>query len=156
MSIFDLASPDQPLLLSTYEHVSSCDPVVVSGKYAYVTLYNGDICHMNTNELQVIDITQLKSPQLYKKYSMVNPHGLGIDKNVLFICDGNDGLKIFDATDPDNITARQLAHYPGINARDIIPFENIAIVIGTDGLYQYDYSKLTNIKLLSKINISRQ
>ena len=156
MSIFDLTSPDQPALLSTYEHIYSCDPVVVSGKYAYVTLYNGDICHMNVNELQLIDITNLKSPQLYTKYSMTNPHGLGIDKNILFICDGSDGLKIFDATNPDNITARQLAHYPGINATDIIPFENIAIVIGTDGLYQYDYSTLTNIKLLSKINISKQ
>jgi len=156
MSIFDLTSPDQPALLSTYEHIYSCDPVVVSDKYAYVTLYNGDICHMNTNELQLIDITNLKSPQLYTKYSMANPHGLGIDKNILFICDGSDGLKIFDAANPDSIAARQLAHYPGINATDVIPFENIAIVIGADGLYQYDYSKLTNIKLLSKINISRQ
>jgi hypothetical protein len=156
MSIFDLTSPDQPALLSTYEHIYSCDPVVVSDKYAYVTLYNGDICHMNTNELQLIDITNLKSPQLYTKYSMTNPHGLGIDKNLLFICDGSDGLKIFDATNPDSIAVRQLAHYPGINATDIIPFENIAIVIGTDGLYQYDYSKLTNVILLSKINISKQ
>ena len=155
MSIFDLTSPDQPVLLSTYEHISSCDPVVVSGKYAYVTLYNGDICHMNTNELQLIDISNLKDPQLYTKYSMTNPHGLGIDNNVLFICDGNDGLKIFDATTPDGIAARQLAHYPDINAIDIIPFDSIAIVIGTDGLYQYDYSKLTDIKFLSKINISK-
>jgi len=156
MSIFDLASPDQPVLLSTYEHIYSCDPVVVKDKYAYVTLYNGDICHMNTNELQLIDITNLKAPQLYTKYSMTNPHGLGIDKNLLFICDGSDGLKIFDASNPDSIAVRQLAHYPGINATDIIPFENIAIVIGTDGLYQYDYSKLTNVKLLSKINIVKQ
>jgi len=156
MSIFDLGSPDQPVLLSTYEHIYSCDPVVVSDKYAYVTLYNGDICHMNTNELQLIDITNLKSPQLHTKYPMTNPHGLGIDKNLLFICDGSDGLKIFDNANPDSIAVRQLAHYPGINATDIIPSENIAIVIGTDGLYQYDYSKLTNIKLLSKINIVKQ
>ena len=153
MSIFDLASPDQPVLLSTYEHIYSCDPVVVHGDYAYVTLYNGDICHMNTNELQVIDISDLKNPVLYTKYQMTNPHGLGIDQNLLFICDGSDGLKVFDATNADSIASRQLAHYPGINAQDIIPFENIAIVIGTDGLYQYDYSKLADVKLLSKINI---
>jgi hypothetical protein len=153
MSIFDLASPDHPVLLSTYEHIYSCDPVVVSGKYAYVTLYNGDICHMNTNELQLVDITDLKNPTLYKKYQMANPHGLGIDQNLLFICDGSEGLKVFDKTNPDSIAVKQLAHYPGIDATDIIPFENIAIVIGADGLYQYDYSKLTDIKLLSKITI---
>ena len=153
MSIFDITLPDQPALLSTYEHIYSCDPVVVHGNYAYVTLYQGDICHMNTNELQVIDISDLKNPLFHTKYPMTNPRGLGMDQNLLFICDGSDGLKVFDASDVDSIATRQLAHYPGINAQDIIPFENIAIVIGTDGLYQYDYSELTDIKLLSKINI---
>ncbi len=153
MSIYDLTAPDQPVLLSQYEHIYSCDPVVVKGHYAYVTLYNGDICHMNTNELQLIDITDLKNPSLYTTYQMTNPHGLGLDQNLLFICDGSDGLKIFDASNPDSISSRQLAHYPNINAIDVIPIENIAMVIGTDGLYQYDYSQLKNIKLLSKIAI---
>jgi hypothetical protein len=153
MSIYNLTSPDQPVLLSTYEHINSCDPVVVNDKYAYVTLYNGDICHMDTNELQLVDISNLKSPQLYTKYPMTNPHGLGLDHNLLFICDGNDGLKIFDASNPDSISHRQLAHYPGINALDIIPYQNVAMTIGSDGLYQYDYSNLSNIKLLSKIQI---
>ncbi|MBS1505489.1 MAG: hypothetical protein JSS79_02475 [Bacteroidetes bacterium] len=153
MAIFDLASPDQPLLLSTYDHIYSCDPVVVQGNYAYVTLYNGDICHNNTNELQVIDITNLKSPSLRNTYKMTNPHGLGIDQNTLFICDGADGLKVYDASNPDSIGARMIAHYPNINAVDLIPYQNVAMVIGTDGLYQYDYSQPKNIKLLSKISI---
>lgn len=155
MSIFDLASPDAPVWLSTYEHIYSCDPVVVSGKYAYVTLYDGDICHANVNTLQVIDLSNLKIPAFRAKYPMTNPHGLGVDQNLLFICDGSDGLKIFDDSNPDSIAARQLAHYPGINVKDVIPFENVAIAIGADGLYQYDYSVLTNIKLLSKINIAK-
>ncbi len=153
MSIYDLTSPGQPVLLSQFQHIYSCDPVVVQGNYAYVTLYNGNICHNNTNELQVIDITDLKNPSLHTTYPMTNPHGLGIDKNLLFICDGSDGLKIFDASSPDNISSRQLARYPVGNALDVIPLDNIALVIGADGLYQYDYSKLNNIKLLSKIEI---
>ncbi len=156
MSIYDLTSPSQPLLLSQYEHIYSCDPVVVQGHFAYVTLYNGDICHMNTNELQLIDITDLKNPSLYTTYPMTNPHGLAMDQNLLFICDGSDGLKIFDASNPDSISSRQLARYPVSNALDVIPFNNIALVIGSDGLYQYDYSKLNNIKLLSKIEIIKQ
>lgn len=153
MAIFDLASPGQPTLLSTYEHIYSCDPVVVQGNYAYVTLYNGDICHNNTNELQVIDITNLKSPSLRNTYKLTNPHGLGIDQNTLFICDGTDGLKVYDASNPDSIGTRMIAHYPNINALDLIPYQNVAMVIGTDGLYQYDYSQPKNIKLLSKIGI---
>ncbi len=153
MAIYDLTLPDQPTLLSSYQHVYSCDPVVVQGNFAYVTLYNGDICHNNTNELQVIDITDLKNPALHATYAMTNPHGLGIDQSTLFICDGSDGLKVYDATNPDNIGSKLLAHYPNINALDIIPFQNIAMVIGTDGLYQYDYTQVNNIKLLSKIAI---
>ena len=153
MAIYDISSPGQPSLLSTYEHIYSCDPVVAQGDYAYVTLYNEDICHNNTNELQVIDIKDLKNPSLVTKYSMTNPHGLGLDENLLFICDGDSGLKIFDATNPNTIDSHLLASYPGINAFDVIPFQNVALVIGKDGLYQYDYSNLKSMKLLSKIAI---
>lgn len=153
MAIYDISSPGQPSLLSTYEHIYSCDPVVAQGNYAYVTLYNGDICHNNTNELQVIDIKDLKNPSMLTKYAMTNPHGLGLDENLLFICDGNAGLKIFDATDPNKIDSNLLASYPDINAFDVIPYQNVALVIGKDGLYQYDYSNLKSMKLLSKIAI---
>jgi len=156
MSIYDLTAPDQPALLSTYEHIYSCDPVIVQGNFAYVTLYNGDVCHMNTNELQLVDISDLKNPVLHTTYQMTNPHGLGLDQNLLFICDGSDGLKIFDASNPDEIGSRLLAHYPNIYATDIIPYQNIAIVIGSDGLYQYDYSNLKSVQMLSKIQIVKQ
>jgi hypothetical protein len=48
-----------------------------------------------------------------------------------------------------------VAHYNNISALDIIPFENTAMMIGADGLYQYDYTDLKNIKLLSKIAIAK-
>ncbi len=153
MYIYDLINPDQPQQLSAYEHIYSCDPVVVEGDYAFVTLYDGDICHNNTNQLEVINIADLTAPSLTKIYPFTNPHGLGIDNGILFICDGLDGLKIFDASDVNTIADKLLAHYPGINALDIIPFHNVAMMIGSDGLYQYDYSDVKNIKLLSKIAI---
>ena len=153
MSIYNISAPDQPTLLSTYEHIYSCDPVVVQGNYAYVTLHNGEVCHVNMNELEVVDIKDLKSPVMLTKYAMTNPHGLALDSNLLFICDGSDGLKIYDATDPNSISSHLLMQYPGINAIDVIPYQNVAMVIGADGLYQYDYSNLKQMKLLSKIEI---
>ena len=44
MYIFDLQEPTKPTLLSHYAHVRSCDPVVVEGNYAYVTLRSGSVC----------------------------------------------------------------------------------------------------------------
>ena len=153
MYIFDLTDPQKPSQISRYSHVRSCDPVVVEGDLAYVTLRSGTTCQGFTNQLEVIDIKDLKNPVLLKIYPMTNPHGLGIDNKKLFICDGDDGLKIYDATDHLNITANQLAHYKNINTYDVIPFQNVAIMTGKDGIYQFDYSDPQNIKLLSKLSI---
>lgn len=155
MYIYDLKNPLTPGLLSKFGHFRSCDPVVVDDSFAYVTLRNGNSCQGFTNELEVVDITNLSAPRLVKTFPMTNPHGLGIDNKILFICDGADGLKIFDATDVNAIDANRLAHYPGIQALDIIPFQNIAIMISNDGLYQYNYADPKNINLISKLAIAR-
>jgi hypothetical protein len=153
MHIFNISNPAQPVGVSTYQHIRSCDPVVVQGKYAYVTLRSGTQCQGFTNQLEVIDIEDLTSPQLVKVYPMTNPFGLGIDNDLLFVCDGNDGLKVFLADDVMAIDQNLVAHYKSINAFDVIPLNNILIMIGLNGLYQYDYSDPQNISLLSHISI---
>ncbi|HEY9045262.1 MAG TPA: hypothetical protein VIN08_05175 [Ohtaekwangia sp.] len=153
MYILDISDPAVPKTLTTYSHIRSCDPVVVDGNYAYVTLRSGTTCQGFTNQLEVIDIQNLQSPQLLKTYPMTNPHGLGKDNTTLFICDGSDGLKVYDASDINTIDKKQLAHYDGINAYDVIPFDNVLMMIGENGLYQYDYSDPANIKLLSHLAI---
>jgi hypothetical protein len=127
----------------------------VEGDYAYVTLRDGNACGGFTNQLEVVNIKDLTKPILERTYPMKNPHGLGIDNTLLFICDGSDGLKIYDASDINKIADNQLAHYGDINTLDIIPYQHIAMMIGTDGLYQYDYSDIKNIKLLSKLPIAK-
>jgi hypothetical protein len=47
-----------------------------------------------------------------------------------------------------------LARYNNINAYDVIPFNNTLMLIGSDGFYQYDYSNLDSIFLLSYIPVS--
>lgn len=154
MHIYDNADPANPVRLSTFAHVRSCDPVVADDKYAYVTLRNGNTCGGFTNQLDVIDITNLSSPRLVKSYQMSNPHGLGLDyeNNTLFVCDGTSGLKVYDANNPlsldKNILSRKTGH-----TFDVIPYKNIAIVTGNDGISQYDYSDPRNLKLLSKISV---
>ena len=153
MYIVDISSPESPTMLANYRHVTSCDPVVVDDKYAYVTLRSENLCQAGANLLEVIDIENPREPELVKSYAMANPHGLGIDDKTLFLCDGYEGLKAFDATDVLNITSNQLAHYKGINATDVIPFKNLLMMIGTDGIFQYDYSNPKDIKLLSQIRV---
>jgi hypothetical protein len=153
MFILDLKNPETPTTISKYEHLRSCDPVVVEGDYAYVTLRSGSACQGFTNQLEVIDIKEVKTPTIVATYAMTNPHGLGIDNGTLFICDGADGLKVFDASDVKTISQNQLAHFASIQSQDIIPYQNVAMMIGADGLYQYDYTNIKDIKLLSQLPI---
>lgn len=153
MHIMDISNPEAPSLLSTYQHIQSCDPVVVDDKYAYVTLRSGSTCQGFTNQLEVINIENLASPQLLQTYPMTNPYGLGIDEKTLFICDGSDGLKAFDVSDVNTISQHLLAHYKDISATDVIPFNDILMMIGEDGIFQYDYADPANMKLLSHIDV---
>ena len=63
--------------------------------------------------------------------------GLGIKDNMLFVCDGTAGLKLFDKTDPLNIDMKK--SFKNIQATDVIPLENTLIMIGGKTLYQYKY-----------------
>jgi hypothetical protein len=153
MVVYSLENPSKPEFVSELDHINACDPVVVQNDIAYVTLRAGTWCMNTTNQLDVIDISDITSPKLLKSYPMFNPHGLGIDNGILFICDGADGLKIYDATNPLAIQSNMIAHIPGIDTYDVIPLGEILLLIGQDGLFQYDYSDLQNIRLLSHIEV---
>ena len=101
----------------------------------------------------MVSIKEIAEPEELKAYPMEGPYGLGIDGSTLFICDGDAGLKVFDVTDPLAITDHQLAIFPDIFGYDVIPVKDVLLMIGDDGLYQYDYSDVTDIKLLSKIEV---
>jgi hypothetical protein len=121
-----------------------------------VTLRSGITCRNTTlNQLDVVDITDLRNPRLVKTYPMQNPHGLGKDGNTLFICDGTSGLKVYNAADVLAIDKNRLGTQ-NIHSYDVIPFGKVAIVVGNDGLYQYDYSDPKNLKLLSKIAVEKE
>ena len=151
--IFDLVNPQKPLQISSYDHISACDPVVTDGQYAYVTMRTGTMCANGQNLLEVIDISSITNPFLVKSYPMFNPHGIGVDVNLLFVCDGAAGLKIYDKTDPLAIITHQVAHYPDFDTYDVIPLNDILMLVGESGIYQYDYSDPGNIIQISHIAI---
>ncbi|MFZ2340693.1 MAG: hypothetical protein WAW07_13345 [Bacteroidales bacterium] len=154
MLIYDVTDATKPGLISHYDHITACDPVVADENYAYVTLRTGTSCMSNQNLLEVIDISSITTPYLVKSYPMYNPHGLGIDGDLLFICDGTAGLKIYDKSDPLDIINRKIAHYPGFFTYDVIPMNGTLMLVGEEGIYQYDYSDPQNIVELSQIPIT--
>ena len=152
--IYSVADPLAPKYCSFIGHVYGCDPVVVENNLAYVTVRAGNACGQNNNLLFVVDVRNVYSPYEIASYAMTNPKGLGIDKGTLFLCD--DGLKIFKADNPQTIIANQLAHYKGMDGFDVIPFDNVLMMIAEDGLYQYDYSDLRNITELGVLRFQNK
>jgi hypothetical protein len=150
MYMYDVQqSPEKPALIGSFTHIRACDPVIADDNYAYVTLNDSSACMGLNNQLQVIDIKDLGNSYEVKSYQLTHPVGLSKDGNNLFICDWKEGLKIYNASDVTNL---QLIK----QFRDGVDFEvvaenGLAIVLASDGLYQYDYSDLNNIRLISKL-----
>jgi len=156
MIIYDISIPLVPSAKTFFNHARSCDPVIVDDTLAYITLRSGTTCGGTVNCLDVVNIKNISSPSLLATFAMTNPHGLGKKGDLLFICDGDAGLKIFDASDPETVGYRMIYSYQNINAYDVIPVGDILVMIGDDGLYQYSYSDIQHISLLSKIEVKKE
>jgi hypothetical protein len=153
MFIYDITNPAYPGYTGQFNHARACDPVISDGNYAYVTLHDGTPCQGTDNQLDVIDVSNLSAPSLLKTYQMTNPHGLAKDNDLLFICDGRGGLKMYNTADPSNIILKK--HIVGVETYDAIAWNNDLIVVAKDGLYQYDYSNPTTLVQRSKISVHR-
>jgi len=154
MAIYSVEDPVKPTYCSTVSHVWGCDPVVVDNDLAYVTVRSGNFCGQTVDELLIIDVKDVYHPFPLVTYTMTHPKGLGIDNNALFLCD--DGLKVFKLGNPQTLIANQIAHEKGMDGFDVIPFDNVLMMIADNGLYQYDYSDINHIKQLSVIPIVKE
>lgn len=155
--IYDNKVPTNPSYLSQFNHATSCDPVFIENDFAYVTLRSGTRCEGFSNQLDILDVSNIMNPTLVKTYEMSNPHGLSVNDNIMYLCDGNDGLKVYDVTDKMNVDKNQIFHDANKATYDVIvtPTRDLLLVIGDDGLYQYDRSNPNNLTQLSHIPVEK-
>lgn len=154
MQIWDNQNPEQPTFLSEFTHARACDPVFVKDNFAYVTLRDGNACQGFVNQLDLIDISDITNPKLEKTFQMDNPHGLSIDGDNLFLCEGTHGLKVFDIEDPKKLGNNKIDHIKDISAYDVIAVpgaSDVLLMIGDGGFFQYDYSNPKKLKEISRI-----
>ncbi len=157
--IYTIQQDGIPSQTSTYTYefpILPCDPVVANDTYAYVTLHDGETdgpCGgwNIVNELKIFNVEDITNPELLISYPMSRPKGLGLDGTTLFVCDDWAGLKVFDVSDPYNLT--MIAHFDYFQAFDVIPLDGLLLCVGTDNVYQFDYTDLNNIQEVSRIPI---
>lgn len=152
--IYGLDNPKKPELIGMYKHTESCDPVVVEGDRAYITLRGGTECNHQVNRLEIVDISNPRKPRRISSTKMRNPHGLAVDCGYVYLCDGDAGLKVIDATKPNRPRVeKQLKEIK--NSYDVIALqrEKLLILVGDGQLIQYDYTQKTDLKKLSKVSV---
>jgi hypothetical protein len=155
MYIYSIANPASPEFVFRYAHIVSCDPVVVQGNRAYVTLRNSEsACWRGVNTLEIIDITNPNNPQLVQQHPMTSPGGLAIDGACLFVCEGAHGLKMFNVA---NDQVQLLTELTDIHAYDVIALDGRLTLTGEDGVFQYQYDcSSSTLDLISKIPVQRE
>lgn len=163
MYIYKLDNKGIPQLSSrteygAFEDFTACDPIVALDDIAYVTLSTdfevrtcGDSRLIPVNELRVYDIIDIERPRLINSIEMIEPKGLAVDGNWLFVCEKNHGLKVFDISTQEAPVL--LHHFPGFKAYDVIPVKGLLLVVGPDDLYQYDYTDMDNMSQISRIRL---
>ena len=103
---------------------------------------------MSAYNIKILNTSYYYNNPVYKtRKNIYSPLDLSADVNNLFVCDS--GLKVFDITNVAKITIKK--HF-NIEAQNVLSSNGNLIILGTTGLFQYQYVNDT-INLLSKINI---
>jgi hypothetical protein len=154
MYIYSIADAEHPTFIFRYQHIVACDPVVVQGNRAYVTMRSsGGNCNRTINQLDIIDITDPYTPKLLHSYPMTAPYGLGVSGNLLFLCEGEAGFNVYDITNEHNIQLTD--QRSDFFAYDVIIRNGMATVTGEDGIFQLSYSGIGKLTVVSKIPVTR-
>lgn len=133
-------NPAVPTVVSSVQHIRSCDPVVVQNDIAFSTLSNMASCGGGINELMVLDVKNAAKPIILAEYFLeTTPLGLGVIGNNLFVCHGDNGIAWYKTDDLKEIINNKVSQDVNIHARDVIIIDNNLIVTGENGVTQYTY-----------------
>lgn len=147
MHIVGLQDEFNPIYTSSFTHSTGCDPVVVEGNTAYITVRGGNSCGAIEDQVNVIDITDINTPIEHSTYFLSNPYGLGIKNHILYVCNDN-GINVFDAQNPNEIMLQNTIE---TTSKDVIPLSSHLIAVGDNVIHQYNYTDNFGLELISTL-----
>ncbi len=141
MSIFEASENGAVDQVSSFDHATSCDPVLPHEDVAYVTLRTGDFseCPGNINAMLVIDVSRIDRIHELEEINMSSPYGMSIIGDQLYVGQGNNGLEIYDISNP-----RKPEH---LNSVDIEAFDIIADPVNADFIFIAGPNQLSQFKI---------
>jgi hypothetical protein len=151
MFIYSISTPSNPVFLSNASHVRSCDPVIASGNFSYVTLRGGTPCGPAQDVLNVYNVTNLTAPVLTSSLALPTPYGLGIQDNTVYVCLEKNGLSVVDVSNPSVPTEKKRIKDADW-FYDVIPVNNLLICYTNKGIALYDIQDRLNPTFITKVD----
>ncbi|MEQ9304416.1 MAG: hypothetical protein RJQ14_10930, partial [Marinoscillum sp.] len=155
VDIYDISDRSNPVYLSGYAHMTSCDPVLpVNEATAYVTLRTGDFseCPGDENELLVIDISESNFTNEITSIGMSSPYGMTLIGDKLYVGEGENGLKVFDVSDRRSPVL--LREDSNTEAYDVLvhpQYSDILLLANSKGLMQVRVDVEQKLQFVSNI-----
>ncbi len=155
MEVYNAENPALPEWESSFWHPTSCDPVFpVTEEIAYVTLRTDEFsnCGGDVNTLLVLNISNSDFIREIQQFEMESPFGMTLIEDKLYVGEGENGLKIFDATDKSNLRLQKWDQ--NVTAYDVIAHPDridLVLISGPLGFAQYQVSGNNEMQLLSQI-----
>jgi hypothetical protein len=143
--LYDISTPQQPRLLSTFHTEGSPKGIVVRDNYAYVA--------DDDHGLQVINV---KNPRRPFRVAELTTPGLAyipvLDGNRLYLAGHRGGFQIIDISNPENPAL--IGQYDTAGKTWAIRIRNNIAYIADDnsGLMMFDVSQADNIRLLGQFS----
>ncbi|MCB0697356.1 MAG: hypothetical protein KDC07_08325 [Chitinophagaceae bacterium] len=150
MYVYSIADASKPTKLGIASHVRACDPVVANDTIAYVTVRSGTTCGGTQNALYVYDVQHVLNPVERNVVPLESPWGLGMVGKTLYVCNGSNGLSLYDISQPYYPTLKQ--KYFDDTYYDVIPYNNMLICMVQGGMLLYELKPDGQIVKLAKIS----
>ena len=147
--VYSIDTASSPRLIGQAQHARACDPVVVNDSVAFVTLKHTGNCGPAVAGLYIHDITNITQPVLKDSIPLPDPAGLGLQDNILYVCCGSDGMKVFNIKNP--YSPSLISTKTDGNYLDVIPYNGILICAMNDGILLYDIKEPGTPALIKKI-----
>jgi hypothetical protein len=149
MYVFDRNDPAKPKEIGRVEHFRACDPVVVSGPVAYVTLRGGNACGESRDVLLCVSVEDPSHPLIISEKELETPYGLVARDPFLYVSSGKGGFKLLDVANPEE--PEVVDEWTDWPTKDFIWSGDILFVLGFENLLIFDVSTPSNPALLATI-----
>jgi hypothetical protein len=171
MHIFTVENPSSPREISFIQHsIPQCgewitnpntgislwqsfleDPIVVQGNHAYSTVAPSERCGNEEGVLEIFDVSDYSDPVMVHTQTMVDPQGVAVYDNNLFVCQGESGLFVYDLVSPTEPELSQV--YQDIHAYDLIALPGVLFLTGEEGFIQYSFNGPDDVTEISRISV---